>query len=87
MPAPRPTLGMQSISDVVFGLALSIGSVILISKVPQSPTDLGVDVFAFGFNFLIVIIVWTGYRRAMVQVLVGRMLEHVAGEIGREAVR
>ncbi len=57
---------MQSISDVVFGLALSIGSVILISKLPTDPGALGTDVLAFGFNFLIVIIVWIGYRRAVV---------------------
>ncbi len=66
MPVLKPTLGMQSISDVVFGLALSIGSVILISKVPTTPTDLAKDLLAFGFSFLIVVIVWTGYRRAVV---------------------
>ena len=53
-------------SDVVFGLALSIGSVILIAKLPQTPINLGVDVLEFGFNFLIVIMVWIGYRRAVV---------------------
>lgn len=57
---------MQSISDVVFGLALSIGSVILISRVPQTSSDLVADVLGFGFNFLIVIMIWTGYRRAVV---------------------
>ncbi len=64
--APKTILGMQSISDVVFGLALSIGSVILISKLPRSPSDLVVDVLEFGFNFLIVIMIWIGYRRAVV---------------------
>ncbi len=63
---PKITLGMQSISDVVFGLALSIGAVILISKLPPTPTELGVDILAFGFNFLIVVLVWIGYRRAAV---------------------
>ena len=65
-PTPRITLGMQSISDVVFGLALSIGSVILIARLPPDPGTLVTDVLFFGFNFLIVIIVWTGYRRAVV---------------------
>lgn len=64
--APKIKLGIGSVSDVVFGLALSIGSVILIAKLPQSPQDLSFDILDFGFSFLIVIMAWLGYRRTVV---------------------
>jgi uncharacterized membrane protein len=57
---------MESISDVVFGLALEIGSVFLIAQLPQNPGGLGLDILEFGFNFLIVVMAWLSYRRAVV---------------------
>jgi uncharacterized membrane protein len=50
---------------MVFGLALSIGSLILIGKVPQSGQELGINVLLFGFSFLIVVGTWLAYSRVM----------------------
>ena len=63
--SPKSKLRIENLSDLVFGLALSIGSIILISKLPQSPNDLVTSIVQFGFSFLIVIWVWTGYTRTM----------------------
>jgi uncharacterized membrane protein len=51
---------------LVFGLALSIGSIILISKLPQTPTDLVSGIVLFGLSFLIVVWIWSGYTSVMV---------------------
>ena len=59
-------LGIGSISDVVFGLALSIGSLILVSQTPSTGDALALGIFYFGFSFFIVILVWLGFRRITV---------------------
>jgi len=59
-------VGIGSISDVVFGLALSIGSLILVAKTPQNGDALVHGVYYFGFSFLIVILAWFSYRRIVV---------------------
>ncbi len=59
-------VGIGSISDVVFGLALSIGSLILVSKTPQNGYELAQGIYYFGFSFLIVILVWLSFRRIVV---------------------
>jgi len=64
-PSPRIKVRIESLSDLVFGLALSIGSLFLVSKVPQTSQDLEVNVLLFGFGFLIVVLTWLGYTRAM----------------------
>lgn len=63
---PRIRLGIETISDVVFGLALEIGAVSLVAKLPQSTTDLVGDIVAFGFSFLVVFLAWVAYRRVVV---------------------
>jgi hypothetical protein len=64
-PAPRLKIRIETLSDLVFGLALSIGSLFLIDKTPQSGQDLVVYVGEFGFGFLIVVMTWLGYSRTM----------------------
>lgn len=64
-PPSRVPLGIGTISDVVFGLALEIGAIPLVAKLPQSGTELAGDVVAFGFSFLVVFLTWLTYRRAM----------------------
>jgi len=64
-PSPRIKVRIESLSDLVFGLALSIGSLFLITRVPQSSQDLAVNVLLFGFGFLIVVMTWLGYSRTM----------------------
>jgi uncharacterized membrane protein len=61
----KTKLRIENLSDLVFGLALSIGSIILISNLPRNPGDLISSVGLFGFSFLIVISIWSGYTRTM----------------------
>jgi len=60
---PRIRVRIESLSDLVFGLALSFGSLILIGSQPRNGTDLLVNVFIFGFSFMIIIWTWIGYTR------------------------
>ena len=58
---PKIKLRIENLSDLVFGLALSIGSIVLISKLPQTPTDLVTGIVFFGFSFLLVVWIWYSY--------------------------
>jgi hypothetical protein len=58
---PRVKLRIENLSDLVFGLALSIGSIVLISKLPQNPTELVTGIALFGASFVLVVWIWTGY--------------------------
>jgi len=60
---PRPRI--ESLSDLVFGLALSIGAIALIGSPPTSISNLYSDIFTFAFNFVILISVWLHYTRVM----------------------
>jgi hypothetical protein len=60
---PRPRI--ESLSDLVFGLALSVGTISLISRLPGTPVRIVFDIAEFGFSFLILIIVWIGYTSIM----------------------
>jgi hypothetical protein len=62
---PRIRVRIESLSDLVFGLALSIGSIILVGKQPQTGQDIAVNVALFGFGFLIIVMTWLGYSRTM----------------------
>lgn len=59
-PPPRIRVRIESLSDLVFGLALSIGSIILVGKQPQTGQDIAVNVLLFGFGFLIIVMTWLG---------------------------
>jgi len=63
--APKVRNRIENLSDLVFGLALSIGSIVLISKLPQSPTDLVMGIEIFGFSFLLVVWIWGSYTAVM----------------------
>jgi len=60
---PRPRI--ETLSDMIFGLALSIGALSLLSKPPSTPGEVRSDIVAFGFSFLILIYVWMSYTRVM----------------------
>jgi uncharacterized membrane protein len=62
---PRIKIRIESLSDLVFGLALSIGSLELIARTPQDPTSLAVSIALFGFSFMVVVSIWIGYSRIM----------------------
>jgi len=56
---------IESLTDLIFGLALSIGSLSLLSKPPSSPTDVIRDLVGFGFSFLILMSLWFRYTNIM----------------------
>ena len=60
---PRPHV--QTLSDMMFSLALSLGALVLISQLPQTPTELYAGLGLFGFSFLILVTVWSNYSRVM----------------------
>jgi uncharacterized membrane protein len=60
---PRPRI--ESLSDMIFGLALSVGAITLVGNPPQTTPELYSDITSFGFSFLIVIMVWMRYTRIM----------------------
>ncbi len=49
----------------MFGLALSVGTISLISRLPTSPVGIVYDIVEFGFSFLILITVWISYTNIM----------------------
>ena len=67
--APRRRLitkgRLESLSDLIFGLALSIGALTLIGTAPKSFNDLLLSIAYFAFTFLILISVWRSYTSTM----------------------
>jgi uncharacterized membrane protein len=60
---PRPRI--EDLSDLIFGLALSIGALSLLGNPPRNAGEVGSDIITFGFSFLIVISVWLRYTSIM----------------------
>ena len=58
-PVPRPRI--EGLSDLIFGLALSIGAIQLVGSAPQSQIQLITALSAFGFSFLILMSFWNRY--------------------------
>ena len=60
---PRPRI--ETLSDLVFGLALSIGAFALVSSPPVDAKGFYSDIITFGFNFAVLISMWIRYTRIM----------------------
>jgi len=60
---PRPRI--QTLSDLIFGLALSIGAITLISEKPSTIVGLASSILGFGWAFVILALVWVRYTRVM----------------------
>jgi uncharacterized membrane protein len=60
---PRPRI--ESLTDLIFGLALSIGAVGLLNNKPTGIADLILSVSLFLFSFLILISIWLRYTETM----------------------
>jgi len=56
---PRPRI--QGLSDLVFGLALSISALTLIGQQPTTTEQFGFSLALYGFSFIILIGVWQLY--------------------------
>ncbi len=61
--SPRIKIRIESLSDLVFGLALSIGSLELLARTPQNAEELETSIAFFAFSFFIVVSIWIGYAR------------------------
>jgi len=61
----RPKPRIESLSDMIFGLALSVGAITLVGNPPNTTGQLYNDIASFGFSFLILIQVWMRYTRIM----------------------
>jgi uncharacterized membrane protein len=60
---PRPRI--QTLSDLIFGLALSIGAISLLGGRPSNLPDLLGSLLGFGWAFVILALVWVRYTRIM----------------------
>lgn len=60
-----PKSRIETLSDLIFGLALSIGALTLIGTAPSSFQDLLISILYYAFSFLILISVWYSYTRIM----------------------
>ena len=60
---PRPRI--ETLSDLVFGLALSIGAFALVSSPPVDAQGFRSDIITFAFNFVVLISMWIRYTRIM----------------------
>ncbi len=60
---PRPRV--QTLSDLVFGLALSLGALELISQPPAEPGELYYGLVMFAFSFVILVTVWYSHATVM----------------------
>jgi uncharacterized membrane protein len=56
---------IESLSDLIFGLALSIGAIALTFNPPTTVSGLFDDILTFAFNFVVLISVWVRYTRIM----------------------
>jgi len=54
----QPRLRIEAFSDLIFGLALSIGALTLIGQQPTSFEALMIALGLYGFSFLILVSVW-----------------------------
>ncbi len=62
-----PKSRIETLSDLIFGLALSIGALTLIGQQPRDFGQLVQSIFFYAFSFLILISVWYTYTRTMAE--------------------
>ena len=56
---------IESLSDLIFGLALSISALALIARPVSTPRELVLDLVAFAFGFVVLMVVWIRYTGSM----------------------
>lgn len=61
----RIRIAPESFSDIIFGLALSIGSLILIQSQVLTWQDVAWNVLLFGFSFLVIAMTWLLFSRTI----------------------
>jgi len=60
---PRPRI--ETLADLIFGVSLGIGSLVLISQLPTSTGEINSHIAAFVFTFLMLITAWIIYTTDM----------------------
>ena len=60
---PRPRI--EALSDLVFGLSLSLASISLIVSPPSRPSEINNHILAFVFAFILLITAWINYTSSM----------------------
>jgi uncharacterized membrane protein len=60
---PRPRI--ETLADLIFGVSLGIGSLVLISQLPSTAGEINSHIAAFVFTFLILITAWIIYTTDM----------------------
>jgi uncharacterized membrane protein len=61
----RIRVRVEALSDLVFGLALSVGSLEFLSSPARNASGLGINLLFFAFSFFILVFTWLGYSRTM----------------------
>lgn len=61
--SPRPRI--ETLSDLIFGLALSLSAYSLLTRPPTTLQGLASDILSFGFSFIVLILVWLRYTSIM----------------------
>jgi hypothetical protein len=61
----RPKARIESLADLIFGFALSIGAIALIGAPSASAADINTRIFEFMFTFFILITAWLIYTTQM----------------------
>ena len=59
---------IEGLSDLVFGLALSIGSLAMISQPVNNLSDITDGLLQFFFSFLIIVSVWVAYTKIVSEI-------------------
>jgi uncharacterized membrane protein len=60
---PRPRI--ETLADLIFGVSLGIGSLVLIGNSPASSGEINGHIAAFGFTFVLIITAWIIYTTDM----------------------
>ncbi len=61
----RPRARIETLADLIFGFALSIGAIALIGSPPTSAGDINTRILEFMFTFFILITAWIIYTTQM----------------------
>ncbi len=56
---------IEGLVDLIFGLALSIGALILINTIPTNPSQVLNDIIAFTYGFVILVFIWEEITQEM----------------------
>ena len=64
-PETRPRPRIESLPDLIFGLALSVGGITLVGNPSTTSGAFYNDILTFSFSFLILITVWMRYTKIM----------------------